>query len=918
MNHKLSINQKMWITASLISIMFLLLLFFFNRTLSKSENIGISNASEVMYEDQKDKVKVATHSMALSLGEIIKSEQDDQQQLEIIRGAVDPIRFESDQSGYFFVYHKTTVVALPPKKELIGNDLSDSKDTQGIYFVRELYKEAKNGGGFVDYVFPKPGAGDQPKIGYAEMIPGTDYWIGTGVYLDNIATTRAHIEEQIGEAVRSQNLIMYLFVVPLFLGILVALFFISRSIVIPLRKVSENLSDAANQVSSASAMVSQSGQSLAEGSTQQAASIQETSASLSELNSKTHENSENARRADHFMQETNTVIESADQEMKNLAISMTQISESSNEIHRIIKTIDDIAFQTNLLALNAAVEAARAGDAGAGFAVVASEVRSLAVRAAESARNTTQLIDTTSKRIQEGEESAERTKVAFSQIQDSSSKVADIIAEISTASEEQANGIEQISTAVNEMNTVTQQNTATAEEAAGSSEEMAAQAKEMENMAVELSLVVNGNQNQSALKTSFSPSLKSFAPGKKSWALRSFLILLFATFGLAKAQTVKIGGFVSSETYFDSKEGIASRESNVLLFSKKPMYDNLGNDLTDVRSFHMVSFNSRLRASVSEVEAFGAKSSAVIEFDFLGTGESFVNMPRMRHAYVNLDWEKSSLLMGQYWHPMFNPICFPQVMGWGGAAPVNVLSRNNQVRFTYQLSPSVSANISALSHRDFTSNGPDGYSSKYIRNSGIPEMNLHMEYKNESIMAGFTSGFKSIKPRTVTPAGYKTDETLQSWHANAFITYTSKKIHAKFTTIYGQNMTNFLMIGGYAEKSVQPEKITYTNLTTSSYWTEISSRGEKFKAALFAGYTINHGASETIIGSTPVFYGRGTDIASIYRIAPRITFKNGPLLWGLEYTWTSAAYGTPDIKGKVRNTEDVSMYRIQIAAIYTF
>ena len=924
MEHKLSINQKMLITVSLIALMFMLLLFFFSMTLNQSKEIGITRSSEVMYQDQKDKVLVATHSMALSLGEILKTVPDHDERIALIQNAVDPIRFEEDKSGYFFVYEKTTALALPSKKELVGTDMGESQDIKGIYYVQELKNQATNGGGFVDYIFTKPEAGDQPKIGYAEMIPGTEYWIGTGVYLDNIAATKAEISDQIGTAVRKRNLIMYLIVVPLFVLILGALLYITQSIVKPLARVSGNLRSAADQVASASGSVSQSGQLLAEGSTQQAASIQETSASLTQLASQTRQNSQNATHADKLMKDATRIVDSANLEMERLTASMTDISESSDEIHKIVQSINDIAFQTNLLALNAAVEAARAGKAGEGFAVVASEVRNLAVRAADSAHSTAQLITNTSERIKEGEVSAQRTKEAFMHIQNSSTKVAHIVTEISAASQDQSEGIDQINLAVNEMNEVVQKNTATAEEAASSSEEMAAQAKEMELMSFELSHVVNGssNPNTSNEKVTSPMNIKAFFQNKKKLALPSLFLALILTSAVAQAQNLNFSGFVSTESYFDNKEAVAAREADVLLYPQRPRYDNLNNDLTDDRTFHMVSFNSRLKMAATEIEAFGAKSTGVIEIDFLGTGEGYVNMIRMRHAYIKLNWEKSSLLMGQYWHPMFVTSSYPEVLGWGGAAPINVLSRNPQVRFTYQVQPNLSASVTALSHRDFTSNGPNGYSSEYIRNSGVPEFNLQVIYSKAALTSGFTMGTKSIKPSGISPSGNELEETLQSWHTNAFVKLATKKVNAKLVGIYGQNLTNFLMIGGYAEQSVSPDLITFTNLKTSSVWSEISSTGEKARVALFAGFSKNHGAdgevahvNNDIIAN---FYGRGTDIDRILRIAPRLTFNSGPLLWGLEYTWTSAGYGTPDVQGKVIDVKNVTMYRLQLAAKYTF
>jgi methyl-accepting chemotaxis protein len=174
---------------------------------------------------------------------------------------------------------------------------------------------------------------------------------------------------------------------------------------------------------------------------------------------------------------------------------MEDISKASEETSKIIKTIDEIAFQTNLLALNAAVEAARAGEAGAGFAVVADEVRNLAMRAADAAKNTAELIEGTVKNVHDGTQLVGRTNEAFSKVAESSSKVGELVAEIAAASNEQSEGIGQINTAVAEMDKVTQSNAANAEESTNSSDEMNAQAEQMKVMVGDLVALVRGSSS---------------------------------------------------------------------------------------------------------------------------------------------------------------------------------------------------------------------------------------------------------------------------------------------------------------------------------------------------------------------------------------------------------------------------------------
>jgi len=225
--------------------------------------------------------------------------------------------------------------------------------------------------------------------------------------------------------------------------------------------VNENLREMIVEIASAS-------QSVAEAASQQAASLQETGASLEELTAMAGRNSDHATQADQLMTEAIHQAQNADQSMERLSGAMQNMTASSTKIAGIVSTIDEIAFQTNLLALNAAVEAARAGEAGAGFSVVADEVRNLAMRAADAARATSELIDETVKTIQEGNTLVDTTTDGFKQVVSNASKVASFMSEIASASQEQTNGIRQLNEAVTEMDRSTQQNAATAQQLSAS------------------------------------------------------------------------------------------------------------------------------------------------------------------------------------------------------------------------------------------------------------------------------------------------------------------------------------------------------------------------------------------------------------------------------------------------------------------
>jgi hypothetical protein len=405
---------------------------------------------------------------------------------------------------------------------------------------------------------------------------------------------------------------------------------------------------------------------------------------------------------------------------------------------------------------------------------------------------------------------------------------------------------------------------------------------------------------------------------------------------------ITFSGFVKTDIFYDTRQTVNIREGHFLLYPENILPDANNKDINAKPSFNILSIQSRLRGAITGPEAFGAKTSGVLEADFFGNenaGFSDVNGFRLRHAYVKLNWKSTELLIGQYWHPMFIAESFPGVISFNTGAPFQPFSRNPQMRVTKSFG-GLKLIGSIFTQRDFTSTGPQYTyannkftstsvaNSKYIRNSGLPNGHLQIQFKPDSSEHIFGIGidYKTLLPELYTVNNaktkrYESSKTLSSISGIAFVNFKFKPFTIKLEAVYAQNAYDMVMIGGYAISQINDTATgakNFTNLNTLSGWLDINTTGKKVQLGLFAGYTKNGGSAEII--RTTDFYARGADIASIYRIAPRIVFISGKVEIAFEIEHTVAAFGkiNIDTKGTITDQKSVANTRGLLAFIYRF
>ncbi len=404
------------------------------------------------------------------------------------------------------------------------------------------------------------------------------------------------------------------------------------------------------------------------------------------------------------------------------------------------------------------------------------------------------------------------------------------------------------------------------------------------------------------------------------------LLILLNSFALAQQEKpdfgISLSGFVKTDIIFDSRQTVSLREGHFFLYPANELLDKNNVDINAKANFNILSIQTRLAGKITGPDAFGAKTSGMIEGEFFGTSDGDVNGFRLRHAYTKLDWENTSVLVGQTWHPMFVTEVFPGVVSFNTGAPFQPFSRNPQLRVTQSFGD-LKVIAAAATQRDFQSYGPDAndksvQSSSYLRNSVIPNLHIQLQYKTGENILGAGADYKKLTPRLATTKNLKTNESINSLSAIGYMKLSLSPFTIKAEGVYGNNLADMLMLGGYAVKSIDTLTgfETYTNLSCYSIWGELIY-GKELEFAVFGGYSQYLGAKNNI---EKKYYSRINNMDNLIRISPRIQWNSGKTRISTELEYTAAAYGVPkdDNKGLVEQTKLITNLRLLLAVYYFF
>lgn len=391
---------------------------------------------------------------------------------------------------------------------------------------------------------------------------------------------------------------------------------------------------------------------------------------------------------------------------------------------------------------------------------------------------------------------------------------------------------------------------------------------------------------------------------------------------------VNFYGFIRHDAFYDTRQNIGAGENMVMLYPKDRMMDVNGNDINDAPKFHMLSVLSRAGINVKGPEVLGAKTNGILEAEFFGATEGGINEFRLRHAYVTLDWEKTQLGIGQYWHPFVVLDCVPNVVNYGTGAPIFALNRNPQIRLTQQLSDKIKMIAAINSQRDFTPN-----TSPY-RDSGMPSSHLQFQYKSKNFIAGIGAQYEVLRPQlsTGTPP-IENKEKVKSLSTMIYAKVITKPFTVSASAMMAQNASTMVMLGGFVGYSTKGEVDVFRTMNTTSAWIDFQQTTTKpVSFGLFAGIVKNNGAKDPLENKIATTYGvtsswgaisataGSRSVDHLWRVSPRVDWTlNKTIKLRFEAENTAATWADAQKDGSGKGNEYIAMnHRFHLSTIFMF
>lgn len=403
---------------------------------------------------------------------------------------------------------------------------------------------------------------------------------------------------------------------------------------------------------------------------------------------------------------------------------------------------------------------------------------------------------------------------------------------------------------------------------------------------------------------------------KKLFLLPFLLFSLLNGFAADPSVGYQLYGFVRNDFYINSRQNFEVLDGLFSIFPKPVDINTNGKDKNAVPNAEMLSVATRLGIDFRGTPIMGAKSTAKIECDFAGISTSYY-LIRIRQAYLKLNWEKTELLVGQTWHPLFGSV-LPTVPSLNTGSPFQPFNRSPQVRAKRMLTNELSVIGSVNYQMQYMSQGPLGASPSYLKNALLPDIFVGLESKSKHWISGVGFDTKMLKIN---------DARLSSGSAVAYTQYADNQLQIKAKAIYGQNLSDHLMIGGYGiSNESTTNNIVYTNFNTLSSWLNLVY-GTKVQTGIFVGFSQNLGTNENLnidaAGKITAYgYGFYADTQQlmdrIYRIAPHITYNLSNFKLGFEYELTSADYGKIQGNGRIENSSAATNHRAMATISYIF